>query len=228
MAVTEKVTQKAFDCMDERELLALLRKNFQSNQFEIIIRGDDAKKVVTAKLPGGGLGFVKAVQQFGNKSLIEAFQLVESVCKSLRFEPMVHIDNHHGQAEIEEMNDEELVEFVANYFEGCGFAKLSWGEGAGDVVRMAMERGWLIGILGGQHGAKEAVRITQTDVAVDRTMSKADAFSFNIPETKIVLQKLGNALSDTVFANVAFGWLDKTFGEVAIKLGNDIREITSI
>lgn len=221
------VTDNGIGCMDERPRVALLQQQ-PDGTLVVLAKGEAATEKVMVKIPGGALGLIKVVQDFGGVSLDEAFEIVEEACKIAEFTPKVHIDDHHGHVDVENMDDTSIAAFVRENAAGCGFSVLAWGEQAGAVVRKAIERGWLVGILHGDHGATRAVRVTQQGKAISRAAASADVFSYNQPETHKLLETINNRLQKATFVQDAAKWIDEIFEAVAKKLGDGITDIDTV
>lgn len=204
---------EAHGCMDGRPVLFKAQK--VEGIWKIAMAREVAEAVVEAKLPGGALGFIAALEKQAGLTQDEAIELTEKGLKELGMVPQFHIDNDHGHFDTDGKTDEELFTFIEGYVGGCGFAARTWGEGAEALLRKLIDRGWLVEVLDGHHEEKAAKRITKEGVAIDTkeaTEKDDQSFTFNEVETRKALEAMN---LDSTIVEKSMEWYRSEFGAIA-------------
>lgn len=226
MEVLQEINANTHGCMDGRKIALKLQK--KEGMWHIIVSADQAAEIVEAHLPGGALGFIAVLEKIAHVPREKAVVVVEKALKRLGMEPQFHIDNHHGEVDVEAMSGEEVIEFIKEYLKGCGFAARIWGEeGANQLLReLAADRGWVIEILKNLHEEEKAIRVEKEGFAINTSQS-THAFTFNVAETQRVLEVIAEIASlDEDFVQQSMEWFDSEFTAIANALSSG--RITSV
>lgn len=221
----QEINRQAPACMDGRETLMIATKS--DGKWEITVPAQEAAEIVEPHLPGAGLGFIAVLEKVQGLDRESAIKLAEKAMAEKGWTFQFHIDNHHGDVDLNGKTDQEVGEFLEHQIEGCGFAGKTWGTEASGLLKSLVERGWSVEVLGGHHNEGQAVAINESGKAIntaEATAGKAQAFTFNRPETKAVLELMG--LGDE-FVEKGMAWFDGEFKEIA-KLLRQIDTIQSV
>lgn len=220
-----EINANTHGCMDGRKIALKLQK--KGNIWQIVVSADSAPEVVEAHLPGGALGFIAVLEKIAHVPREKAVVVVEQALKQLGMEPQFHIDNHHGEVDVEAMSGEEVVEFIKEYLKGCGFAARIWGdEAANKLLRELADRGWVVEILKDHHEEEKAIKIEKEGLGLNTSQS-THAFTFNSSETQYVLEAIAEIAGlDNDFVQRSMEWFESEFAAIANALSEG--RITSV
>ncbi|PWU22436.1 hypothetical protein C5B42_06060 [Candidatus Cerribacteria bacterium 'Amazon FNV 2010 28 9'] len=214
------INVNTFGCMDGRKIIFKSRKN--EGQWVTVTDQKAAVEVVEPHVPGAGLGFIAVLEQVAHlpqDGIGGAIEVAEAAFKTLGMEPQFHIDNKHGDFSVEGKTDKEIFAFIETHVEGCGFAALIWGkEGAVALLHKLIQRGWIVEMLGGEHGEEKALEIESGGKAIDTakaTEAHAQRFTFNKKETQRALEAMERG---ETFVADSMRWFTQKFADIALAL----------
>ncbi|MEN8253223.1 MAG: hypothetical protein ABFQ62_02510 [Patescibacteria group bacterium] len=146
-------------CVDGRKAGAFLEWDNDGNKWIVVKKGKEAEAENGPQFLGASLLFVKALEELAEKAKPEAFDLTQQASESVGMGLQIHLDDKHGEYNLSEMSDDEIIDMVINHHGGCGFSVYAWGQEVGpDYIDEAKKRGWRIQILVDEHdegGARE-------------------------------------------------------------------------
>lgn len=209
---------RATRCIDGRK--AIMFVEWDGQKWVVAKRGNKASSEFGPQFLGGGLMFVRLLQEVANLSLEAAFEATEAVFSFLRWTPQIHMDDHHGEYDFLQMADEDVVSTImSQYFGGCGFAKFAWNDQASEVIRMAIARKWRIQVLTGEHTEKGASKNMRANTTF-KTPSRGGQTRFNLDfgdaHLAILLLSANNYGVD--FHQLAVDWVNRVYGQVVVAL----------
>jgi hypothetical protein len=216
--VMVSANSRASRCIDGRK--AIMFVEWDGQKWVVAKRGNKAAGEYGPQFLGGGLMFVRLLQEVAHLSLEAAFEATESVFRSLGWTPQIHMDDHHGEYDFLKMADEDVIETVMKqYFGGCGFAKFAWSDKANDVLQMALARKWRVQILTGEHKEKGASKNMLANTTF-KTPNRGGKTRFNLDfgdaHLAILLLSANNYGVD--FHQQAVQWVDERYGQVVVAL----------
>lgn len=207
-------------CVDGRQALAIVE--WDTSSWIVAKTGQGAANELGPQFLGASLLFVKALEELVGKSRSDAMRMVEQASQRLGWGVQIHIDDHHGEAGLEQMAESEIVDYATTHHEGCGFAKYAWGGSGSEVIELAKQRHWRIQILSGNHAEKGAhinyrLRYTfQTAVGVETGEAR---FNTDYSDAEKMFGVLGEMLKDSAFSDKALAWMVETYKAVVVALG---------
>ncbi len=211
-------------CVDGRKGEIFVEMDKKTEEWKVVKRGAEAAVENGPQFLGASLMFVAALMKLQNMSLEEAMDLAEQASGEAGLGMQIHIDNHHGEYDIENMSDDEIIKMIMNYDGGCGFSVYAediWGVPGAQVIRKAIERGWRIQILGGEHaetGAQKNKRAGETFDTATAVVVEKSKFNIDEVEARIVFDKLEELIAVSGFADEAMAWMDTTYDDVVVAL----------
>lgn len=209
---------RATRCIDGRKAIMFIE--WDGQKWVIAKRGGKAAGEFGPQFLGGGLMFVRMLQEVAHLSLEAAFDATEEVFKFLGWTPQFHIDDHHGEYDFLSMADEDVVEAImTQYLGGCGFAKFAWSDQASAVIRMAVARKWRIQVLTGEHTEKGASKNMLANTTF-KTPSKGGQTRFNLDlgDAHLAILLLSASNYGVDFHQSALAWVEETYGQVVVAL----------
>lgn len=207
-------------CVDGRQAAALVE--WDGVQWRALKKNSAAASELGPQFLGGSLLFVKVLEEVVGKSRSDAFRLVEQASESLGWGLQIHIDDHHGQVDVINLTESEVVDFALSHHAGCGFAKFAWGEAGDELINLAKNRHWRIQILTGQHQEKGAVinyRLGYTFNTPQGVAESQSRFNTDYSDAEKMFGVLGEMLKDDQFADQALAWMKENYQAVVVALG---------
>lgn len=206
-------------CVDGRVAAAFVE--WDGVQWRMSKKGEAAAKEVGPQFLGASLLFVKVLEELAGKSRQDAMRMVEQASERLGWGLQIHIDNHHGEIDVESLSEAEVVEFATSHHVGCGFAKYAWGEAGDELIAAAKERHWRIQVLDGHHEEKGAVinyRLNYTFNTAIGVFEQQSRFNTDYSDAEKMFGVLGEMLKDSSFADKALSWMVETYRAVVVAL----------
>lgn len=207
-------------CVDGRQASVFVE--WDGSGWIVSKRGDEAASEAGPQFLGASLLFVRALEELAGKERSEAFDLVEEASASLGYGLQIHIDDHHGEHNFENMSDEEVVSLISTHHTGCGFAKYAWGEAGVDVIGTAKDRHWRIQALKGNHEESGAIMNSMAGQTFNTMAGVADGesrFNTDLAQAEEMFTKLSEMIGDEGFVEKAMDWNRKTYKDVVVALG---------
>lgn len=207
-------------CVDGRQASAIVE--WDGVSWIVAKAGQSAANELGPQFLGASLLFVKALEELAGKSRSDAMRMVEQASQRLGWGLQIHIDDHHGEVDLSNLSESEVVDFATAHHDGCGFAKYAWGEAGSEVIEMAKQRHWRIQALSGNHAEKGAhinyrLRHTfQTAVGVETGEAR---FNTDYSDAEKMFGVLGEMLKDSMFSDKAMAWTVETYKAVVVALG---------
>lgn len=206
-------------CVDGRQAVAFVE--WDGVQWRVVKKAEQAAKEVGPQFLGASLLFVKVLEEVAGKSRSDAMRMVEQASERLGWGLQIHIDDHHGEAEVLAMTESELVEYAISHHVGCGFAKYAWGEAGDDLISAAKDRHWRIQVLAGQHEEKGAVinyRLGYSFNTMQGVSEQQSRFNTDYSDAEKMFGVLGGMLKDSNFSEKALAWTVETYKAVVVAL----------
>lgn len=206
-------------CVDGRQAAAFVE--WDGVQWRVFKKGESAAKEVGPQFLGASLLFVKVLEELAGKSRPDAMRMVEQASERLGWGLQIHIDNHHGEVDVESLSEAEVVEFATSHHVGCGFAKYAWGEAGDELIAAAKERHWRIQVLDGHHEEKGAVinyRLGYSFNTAQGVSEQQSRFNTDYSDAEKMFGVLGEMLKDSNFSDQALSWMVETYKAVVVAL----------
>lgn len=206
-------------CIDGRPAVAIVEWN--GVQWRVAKSGESAAHEAGPQFLGASLLFVKALEEIAGKSHQEAMRMVEQASNHLGWGLQIHIDDHHGEVDLANLSEAEVIDFATGHHAGCGFAKYAWGEAGEELITMAKGQHWRIQILKGEHEEKGAVinyRLGHTFNTAQGSAEGQARFNTDYSDAEKMFGVLGGMLKDEGFSGRALAWMTQTYKDVVIAL----------
>lgn len=207
-------------CVDGRSAVAIVAWN--GVQWRLEKKLELAANEVGPQFLGGSLLFVKVLEELAGKTRSDAFRLVEQGSNRLGWGLQIHIDDHHGEINLTDKSEAEIVEFALSHHPGCGFVKFAWAEAGTDMIAEAKQRHWRIQILTGHHQESGAIINYRLGYTFDTTRGALEAvarFNTDFSDAEKMFGVLGEMLKEEDFAQKALIWMVETYRAVVMALG---------
>jgi len=213
--------------VDGRKDTFVLEFNKIKNEYQLKFSPDQLKTSSFPQVLGAALGFVATAEEKFGLGKSEAFDFVEKAFEQAGYQPSIHVDDNHGieasklQALYDEGKESELVQVILSLISGCGFAKYHYEEKANSYIEEAINRGWIIQVLTGEHQESGAYLNKKENATLDvAKANKEGATAFNQDDWFVaaILREMGKITSNEQAVVEAHNWLTETYLDVVIAL----------
>ena len=227
-------------CVDGRPAIFVLSFNERKEKYEILLDTNQLKSKNYVEVLGAALGFIAIAEVKLGLNMVQAFNLVEKALISAGYQPTFHADTHYGNhqdltSELQRLYEAgkkvELIDLVLQYLDGCGFAVYQWGkEKAKQYIAYAVQRGWLIQVLTGNH--EESKGGAHLNFVPGKSLSVVEANAKQSPQFTQDMWFIGQILKEMQkrakrdrikvkpdFETDSLNWFTETFAAVVVALG---------